>query len=264
MNTRVKEDEDEEMGEADDQGAQGHGGDEGENEGRRKRVRIGGVLIEDAVREIEKWIAEVRIDWEKQESEQEKLMEEAWDDVKGGKLKVEDVRKARKEEVSYMVKRGIWKLVPTAECWRKTGRAPIGTRWVDTNKGSDENPDVRCRLVARDFKVKADKEREDLFAATPPAEAERMALSRAVTRSWSADGRQKVRKIVFVDAKKAHLNPICEDDVFIELPAEAERPLQTEATLSSGTRPLGLRHPYESLAVVHLPVQWRGGSRKSP
>ena len=37
------------------------------------------------------------------------------------------------------------------ECWRRTGKAPIGVRWADTNKGSDEAPDVRCRLVARDF-----------------------------------------------------------------------------------------------------------------
>ena len=125
------------------------------------------------------------------------MTEEAWDDVKGGKLKVEGVKKARKEEVNYMIKRGIWKVVPTSECWKKTGRAPIGTRWVDTDEGTEEAPDVRCRLVARDFKVKADKEREDLFAATPPAEAERMALSRAVARSRGADGRMKVRGHVY-------------------------------------------------------------------
>ena len=41
--------------------------------------------------------------------------------------------------------------------------------------------EVRCRLVARDFKGK-DKDRDDLFAATPPLEAKRMLLSRAATR----------------------------------------------------------------------------------
>ena len=68
-----------------------------------------------------------------------------------------------------------------AMCWQNTGKKPIGVRWVDTNKGSEEVPDVRCRLVARDFKNKKDTDREDLFAATPPVEAERMALSKAVT-----------------------------------------------------------------------------------
>ena len=176
--------------------------------------------VEEALGRIEKWIMEVRVECEASRDE-DVWMEEAWDDVKGGKLRAEDVRKARREEVEYMISRRIWRLVPIGDCWRKTGKPPVGTRWVDTNKGTADNPDVRSRLVARDFKVKADKEREDLFAATPPVEAERMALSRAVTRSRHADGSRKVRKIMFVDAKKAHLNPVCQDDVFIELPVEA-------------------------------------------
>ena len=46
-------------------------------------------------------------------------------------------------------------------------------RWVDTNKGDTINWDVRSRLVARDFKG-GDKDRDDLFAATPPLEAKKM------------------------------------------------------------------------------------------
>ena len=71
-----------------------------------------------------------------------------------GELKIEDRKKARREEIGYMQRRNIWKMVPVSECWLKTGKAPIGTRWVDTNKGSEECPEVRCRLVARDFKDK--------------------------------------------------------------------------------------------------------------
>ena len=77
--------------------------------------------------------------------------------------------------------------------------------------------------MARDFKNKADKDREDLFAATPPLEAERMALSRAVTQRRCDTGATThgVRKLMFIDARKAHLNPPCEEDVYIELPDEA-------------------------------------------
>eukprot|EP00973_Karenia_brevis_P021591 2968281-Karenia_brevis.AAC.1 len=60
-------------------------------------------------------------------------------------------------------------------------------------------------MVAKDYKGK-DKGRDDLFAETPPLEAKRMLLSRAVTRR--RDGRQ--RKVMFIDVKKAHLNPRCE------------------------------------------------------
>ena len=68
-------------------------------------------------------------------------------------------------------------------------------------------------MVARDFKG-GDKDRDDLFAETPPLEAKRMIISRAATKRW--DGR--FRKMLFIDARKAHLNPKCEADVYIQLP----------------------------------------------
>ena len=63
-----------------------------------------------------------------------------------------DVRAGRKGEVEYMQGRGIWSVVDVDECWRVTGRKPTSVKWVDTNKGTEEEPKVRCRLVARDFK----------------------------------------------------------------------------------------------------------------
>ena len=114
-------------------------------------MTIGELEVEEMVRRIEVWIQEVRVTWESNEKQEEIMLEEAWDDVKGGKLKIEDLRKARKEEVGYMTTRGIWEVVPVAMCWQNTGKKPIGVRWVDTNKGSEEVPDVRCRLVARNF-----------------------------------------------------------------------------------------------------------------
>ena len=47
-----------------------------------------------------------------------------------------------------------------------------------------------------------DKDRDDLYAATPPLEGIRLLLSRAATKRQ--DGRR--RKLIFIDAKKAHLN----------------------------------------------------------
>ena len=77
--------------------------------------------------------------------------------------------------------------------------------------------DVRSRLVARDFKGKATEKRDDLFAATPPLEGLRMLWSKAAARGK----RGKRRGILVMDAKKAHLNPPCEEEVFIELLEEA-------------------------------------------
>jgi len=154
------------------------------------------------------------------ESGEEADLEGAWDDVHGGELPLELVKDARHEEVGYMQGRHIWTVTSVSECWEKTGKAPVSVRWVDTNKGGPGEMNVRCRLVARHFKG-GDKDRDDLFAATPPLEGKRMLISRAATRR--GDGRR--RKLMFIDAKKAHLNPECDDDVYIELPAECgEKP----------------------------------------
>ena len=140
----------------------------------------------------------------------------AWDDVKGGYLNVKEVVAARKEEVAYMKKRRIWVETSIEECWRRTGKPPISTRWVDTNKGINGAFDIRSRLVARDFKGRGGgKEKEDsIYASTPPLEGLRMLCSKAAALGRTG----KRRKMLFMDAKKAHLNPKCTEEVYIQLP----------------------------------------------
>ena len=138
--------------------------------------------------------------------------EQAWDDVRGGELDREEVRKARMEEVQYMKDKGLWEVVPRA---RAESERVVSVKWVDTNKGSEEAPLIRSRLVARDFRV-ADTDREDSFAATPPWELKKLLMSQAANREGG-----KSRKMLLIDVKKAHLNPECKEDVFVELPKEA-------------------------------------------
>ena len=140
----------------------------------------------------------------------------AWDDVHGGYLDELKVAEARREEVGYMMNKGIWREVDEQECWNVTGGPPVTVKWVDTNKGSEDSPIIRSRLVARDFKQRGDKDRQDLFAATPPLEMKRMLISRAATIPLNG----RMRKLLFIDVKKAHLNPLCEQDVYFKLPEE--------------------------------------------
>ena len=42
--------------------------------------------------------------------------------------------------------------VDIQQCWDETGVEPIGTRWVDINKGDEDNPEYTSRLVAQDIK----------------------------------------------------------------------------------------------------------------
>ena len=48
---------------------------------------------------------------------------------------------------------------------------------VDINKGDEENPEYRSRLVAKEIKKNRNR---DLFAATPPIEAKQILMSMAM------------------------------------------------------------------------------------
>ena len=168
------------------------------------------------VKATQRWIQEIRKAVEDQVEAEEEQEYIAWDDVKGGMLNARDVKAARNEEVGYMKKRGIWVERPIEECWKKTGKAPVSVRWVDTDKGVDGQVDIRSRLVARDFKGKGGgKEKEDsIYASTPPLEGLRMLCSKAASVGRNGNS----RKMLFMDARKAHLNPRCEEEVYIDLP----------------------------------------------
>ena len=117
------------------------------------------------------------------------------DELTGERLPPGLVANAREEECAFMENWGVWQEVPVAECWQRTGRRPIGTRWVDVNKGDLHHPDVRCRLVAQE--VNTYKE-DAFFAATPPLEALRLLLSHVAT---GRKGRVGGRKVMILDAK---------------------------------------------------------------
>ena len=72
-----------------------------------------------------------------------------WDDVSGQVLDPKLTQAARAEEVECIKSMGVYKKVPISQCVSETGRRPVGTRWIDVNKGDSVNPKHRSRLVAR-------------------------------------------------------------------------------------------------------------------
>jgi hypothetical protein len=144
----------------------------------------------------------------------------AFDDITGKELDVEEVREARKDEMGFVKGIKVYEEAPIEECIHRTGKKPIGTRWVDILKGEI----TRSRWVAQDFKKKGDNDREDLFAAMPPLEAKK-ALFRlaAVKMTGKSTMRGEPMKLMMVDIRKAHLNARCNrDDVYVALPIEAQ------------------------------------------
>jgi len=146
-----------------------------------------------------------------------------WDEISNKKLNANGVIADRLEEIKQVHSHRVYKKVPIQECWDRTGKAPIKTKWVDINKGDELNEEYRSRLVAKE--IKTDK-RTDLFAATPPLEAKKILFSLATTEGYGyLDGqRQSGMKLDFIDISRAYFQAAAIRDVYVELPDEDAEP----------------------------------------
>ena len=140
-----------------------------------------------------------------------------WDEITGEVLPKELTRAARMEELTFMKSWQVWDTVPVSLCWKALGKPPLGGKWVDVNKGDSDNPLIRSRYVAKEIAMSKDLE---FFAATPPLEALRMLLSMAATGGARGSG----KKLMVLDARKAHLHAMCEREVYVQLPPEVAAP----------------------------------------
>ena len=147
------------------------------------------------------------------------------DSITGQPLLPELVREARRKELEYFATKKVWELRDRGEAVRRQGKPPISVRWVDINKGDDEEPNYRSRLVARENRRAGE---DPVFAPTPPLESIRTILRLAATdllgeevhdRRPDSDERTQVQ---FIDIARAYFcaktDP--DDPTYVELPRE--------------------------------------------
>ena len=84
-----------------------------------------------------------------------------YDEYTGAELDPAQVKAAKTEELDFFRKKGVWDVVSRDEAH---GSRVVGTRWVSCNRGDENHPDVRCRLVCQEVKT---YQSEELFASTP-------------------------------------------------------------------------------------------------
>ena len=137
----------------------------------------------------------------------------AWDDISGKELNLKKVVAARQEELGFFDKLEVGTVADVSECWQVTGKRPISVKWIDCNRGDEDDEDYRSRLVARDFKDETDS----MFAATPPLEALKYLISMAASQRGSSG---KVRKLMFLDVRRAYFNAKINTPTYVELPPE--------------------------------------------
>ena len=120
-----------------------------------------------------------------------------YDDISGKVLDGKLVEEAKQLELRYFRDMKVYDYVDRREI-QATGGKLIGTKWVITNKGDAGSPDIRARLVGKEFRTEAD---DSLYASTPPLEALRCLLSSAAT----VDGGDKEPRGVMVsDVRRAY------------------------------------------------------------
>ena len=140
---------------------------------------------------------------------------EAEDDVKGGPLDPREVKAARQKEIQYLWDMEVYEYSTEAESRARTGRSPVGLKWIDTNKGSADAPRYRSRLVCTEVRHKGV---EPIFSATPPLETLRVLL--CVACQEDVFRVQDPFLISIADVSRPHFYADAVRDVYVRLPDE--------------------------------------------
>ena len=127
--------------------------------------------------------------------------------------------------MGYIFDRVVYKPSSLETCIAVTGKKPIKTGWLDTNKGDKKEPNMRSRLVAKEFKWLARRNgRAALFAGTPPIECLRILLSVMTTQiEQSTLQLDDQMEMLILDVRRAHFYAKALRRVFVEMPKEDPR-----------------------------------------
>ena len=117
-------------------------------------------------------------------------------------------------ELEYLLKEVV-QAVPLSQEMSDAEGKIISTRWITSNKGVANDPDVRCRLVAQEVAI-GDSD-PSFYAATPPLENKRLLFSQWATERTRGG---KALKLSFVDIVKAYFNGRPTRSLYVRLPKE--------------------------------------------
>ena len=74
---------------------------------------------------------------------------DCWDDVTGAPLMTNLVKAARRLEMKFFTKMGVFAEYKHRDEVKKMKGKMIRGRWIDSNKGDSSRPDYRSRFVAK-------------------------------------------------------------------------------------------------------------------
>ena len=106
---------------------------------------------------------------------------------------------AKRKEMERYKRTKVYRVVTRESMERDEEEKMVSIKWVVTNKGTEEHPIAKARLVAREFNV-GDK-RGELFEGTLGLMGMRTVISRAMTRCETGAR----RSIMLADVKDSFL-----------------------------------------------------------
>ena len=116
--------------------------------------------------------------------------------------------------MEYVKNKNVWVKIPRETAQQK-GWKIIKTRWIDVNKGDDDSPIYRSRLVGEEFN---DGDMDGIFAGTPPLEALRYLVHEAATVE---NTKGKYTKVIMInDVARAFFEAKAMRTACVELPEE--------------------------------------------
>ena len=138
------------------------------------------------------------------------------DDGKGQILNKEQVLKARRLEMEWIRKQGVYTVVDVKEAYSHQKRL-YDMKWVDVQKTKDM---VRSRLVVREIKARKTGDEklgaEEVFAAMPPVEGLKALVSHMQTEKFDDEG--NFLEMLVLDVSRAHFYGASRRKVYTTLP----------------------------------------------
>ena len=149
----------------------------------------------------------------------EEAMDNLYDDLefvvdcnRGERLNRQAVIRARMEELEFFKKMKVYRKVKRKDALAK-GSKLTSTKWVDTNKGTTECPNIRCRLVGREIRR---SKKSEYFTATPPLEVTKILLADCVNSQNS----RKPKRVGIIDIRRTYFHAKARRKIHVEIPAE--------------------------------------------
>ena len=146
-------------------------------------------------------------------------LQKVFDSISGVRLDPELLSASTKVEIDFMNRLEVYRMRPRN--WAKDkGIHVIPTKWVDVNKGKDKRPEYRSRLCGKELK-RWDPTMPGTFASMGPFERVMFLQSKALMWKPGASG-ATTRKILFLDASRAHCQAEATSEMAIELLPEEQ------------------------------------------